>query len=189
MSSSALKRPAAEEPCELSPDHKKPHHVSFSSDLAEVVGTAAVEPPSAAAKDVIKIRLGEHFSCCCSTSLSCLLTQNALQTVSQDQDAVASELPVEFTHQLFEDERIFGCEQAELAVIINYSSVALHCWVNTAAPDNADGAAVKDDILCKLAPVVPPDFTLDKQHFISQLPYNQQVRNHSHDRAKSNSAS
>jgi hypothetical protein len=61
MSASTLKRPAAEDPCEPSPDHKKPHHVSFSNELAEVVGTAAVIPPSAAAKDVIKIRLGECY--------------------------------------------------------------------------------------------------------------------------------
>jgi hypothetical protein len=55
--------------------------------------------------------------------------------------------------------------------------VALHCWVNINInlPNDADGAAVKDDILHKLAPVVPPDFTLDKQHFISQLPDNEQV--------------
>jgi hypothetical protein len=71
MSASVLKRSAAEDPCEPSPDHKKPHHVSFSNELAEVVGTAAVIPPSAAAKDVIKIRLGECnlFLSACSNLL------------------------------------------------------------------------------------------------------------------------
>jgi Histone acetyl transferase HAT1 N-terminus len=102
-----------------------------------------------------------------------------MATVSCAQDVEdASELSVEFTHQLFEDERIFGCEQAELSAVINYSSVALHCWVNIDVSTNdVDGAAVKDGILHKLAPVVPPDFTLDKQHFVSQLPYNEQVCN------------
>lgn len=160
----------------------------------------------------------------------------------------AAAIPVEYTHQLFDQERIVGVKTAEIAIGIAYSSVALDCLVtvNTAiedaapaaapttsptsgatppgsggaalaattaippfdAPnnahsgndtadisggDNADNhdnnncskaptaneeaasAAVREEVLQRLAPALPQDYTCNRAHFISLLERNASV--------------
>eukprot|EP00752_Nemacystus_decipiens_P005203 g4722.t1 len=133
---------------------------SVPADVPQAVQTAESAPPPVPPKAEVR-------SCQANDAIR-------LSSVGENGDANREEgshedgFRPDFTHQLFEEERIEGFEEGELTIRVLYTPTSLDFLVKIQT-DDSDDARV-GDVMSRLSKALPPDnYTTDEPSFYQQL--------------------